>query len=131
MSELTLNKAFAWMAVGVINGHFPHPTEWALNGDSDPMGACCVINCGPCAALHWISQEPGRRNEFEAQIMLTDHHVGGWAYWNDETCGLDWDWFEAYWAQHTTCGMSNGVPTGCDFEDDEDDEPNTNPKETP
>jgi hypothetical protein len=115
MSDLTPNAALGWLVVGLINDHFPHPQD--PSEDDPELGTPgCIINCGPCGALYWLSSRRYRRARIENLILATGYNKRGWVYWDDVADTLRWDWFRAYWARHKTCGMSNGVPTGCDFE---------------
>lgn len=108
-----INTTLGWLAVGTLNEHFADaldPDIWA----DDPLGTPgCVINCGPCKAMHDLDE--GGRRELERLVQLTHFREGGWDWWDEETGQLRWDVLEAYWAGHKSCGMSNGVPTGCDF----------------
>lgn len=115
-------EAVGWMIVSVLNEHFPHPDHpetWI--DDDDPNDALigtagCIINCGPCGALHGL--DASGRHAVEDFIRLTGYANSGWDWWQDDDGGLRWDVLEAYWAGHITCGVSNGVPTGCRFDDD-------------
>lgn len=106
-----IDTALGWMAVATFE-HLPREED-----PDDPLGGCCTVNCGPCSALHSLD-EPGRR-ELERIVMLTGYHQGGWDYWNDETSQLQWSLVEAVWAQHKSCGTSNGVLTGCNFDEED------------
>lgn len=110
-------RAMAWLMVGLINDHFPHPEEVEEAEDDPVLGTGgCVINCGPCGALKWFSDNA--RVQFDDYVRLTGYQSGGWSYWNDELDSLRWDWFDEYWSRHKACWMSNGK-LGCYGEDDE------------
>lgn len=114
--------ALAWLIVGSINDHYPHPEageEDAVFGTSG-----CIVNCGPCKALHWLALSQRGRDAVEDAVRRTGYHEGGWAYWDDETGGLRWDWFREYWNGHRGCVFVGGVSQGCDFSgnDDEDED---------
>ena len=108
-----IEHVLGWMAVTAMN-HFPHPDDEPAD---DPLGGCCIVNCGPCSALHKLD-DAGRR-ELERLMMLTGYHMGGWEYWDETTSQLDWVRIEAVWAQHKSCGISDGVLTGCTFDESE------------
>lgn len=116
VDEMSTDEAFGWLAIAALN-HMPHPEEWKPDPD-DPMGnACCAVNCGPCSALKWMSGHDRRAIEY--RIKLTGYAEGGWCFWDPYKNTLRWDWLETYWAAHKSCGMSNGVLTGCDFSTDD------------
>jgi hypothetical protein len=105
-------QAFGWLIVGLINEHFPYPSEDDPAADNPQLGTTgCLKNCGLCAALAWFD-EPLRRGVLEDYVRATSFHAGGWAYWDDESDKLRWDWFENFWARHRACWVSNGE-TGC------------------
>lgn len=84
--ELDYQTHLAWFAVSVLNDHFPHPEEDDPADDNPDMGSPgCVVNCGPCSALHWFSQTEERRAVFEAHVRLTGFHIGGWSHWDGPT----------------------------------------------
>lgn len=118
--ELDYQTHLAWFAVSVLNDHFPHPEEDDPADDNPDMGSPgCVVNCGPCSALHWFSQTEERRAVFEAHVRLTGFHIGGWSHWDGPTDRLLWDFFTAYWARHKGCSVSNGIVGPCKFSDEE------------
>lgn len=115
MTTMTLDEAFGWFAVQAINSEFPHPDE-PIEDEGDPLGGCCVIRCGPCGALSWLSKT--NRGELERVIRLTGYTEGGWCFWDDARDVLRWDLLEAHWARHQSCGVSNGVLTGCSLDEE-------------
>lgn len=118
---MNLETAMAWMVVGKLNDHFPHPDDPFDDGSEDfaVMGTPgCVVRCGPCGALKWFSDND--REAFERMVRLTGFEQGGWSYWDDETDGLRWDWFESYWAAHKGCSATNGVAKPCHYGEEED-----------
>lgn len=113
------DTTLGWFIVELINGHFPHPRERFEDAeDWDPVlgTSGCVVNCGPCGALKTMAATEDGRTEMERLIRLTDYHTGGWAYWSRRTNGLKWEWFNAFWDGHLSCGAVGGQPTGCRFE---------------
>jgi hypothetical protein len=119
MTYLSIDDAMGWLIVGLINDHFPHPDEPDPEEDSELGTAGCIINCGPCGALHYLSSsEEGRRWVEDAVRRIGFQH--GWCYWNPPADGLKWDWFESYWAGHKGCAFSNGVALGCAWADEDE-----------
>lgn len=114
-------ETLGWLAVSVLNEHFPHPDDcesW-IDPEAPEMGTTgCVVNCGPCAALHGL--DATERADLERLIRLTGYADTGWSWWDGEDDRLRWDVLEAYWDGHVSCGMSAGVLTGCRFEDEGD-----------
>lgn len=117
--EATEFEALGWLVVGLINDHFPHPDEPDPDEDEVLGTSGCVVNCGPCGALKWFADNA--RDHLEDYVRVTGYHVGGWCYWNDESSRLRWEWFESYWARHKGCSSSDGVVSGCDYDEDDDD----------
>lgn len=107
--DLELN--LAWLVVGTINEHFPHPDDVEVDPIMGTSG--CIVSCGPCGALHALSLTPEGRYEVECKVELTGFNQGGWSYWNEETGKLRWDWFREFWAGHKGCASSNGVVEPC------------------
>lgn len=122
-TELNDDLALAWLVLGIINEHAPWDDD---PSEDDPvMGSPgCIINCGPCAALHWFYlNDQGYIDEL---IKMTGWGKDGWTFWDAEVGTLNWTMIKGYWDRHKGCGSVNGVPTPCDFrdtdfaEDDED-----------
>lgn len=110
---MNIRTAMAWLVVGLINEHFPHPDEPEQDWDPVMGNSGCIINCGPCGALHALSQTPKGRSEIEAAVRLTGFQRGGWSYWDAQANGLRWDWFAQFWAGHKGCASSNGIVEPC------------------
>lgn len=109
MSEMTADRALAWLVVGLINEH----ADWDEPNDGDPLGGGCIVRCGPCGALNWFANND--RGRIDELVRLTGFQQGGWTYWDDGADSLRWDLLEAQWSRHKSCASSNGVLTGCDF----------------
>lgn len=108
---LHVERNLAWLVVGTINEHFPHPDDVEVDPVMGTSG--CIVSCGPCGALHALLRIPRGRHEVERMVRLTGYHEGGWSYWDEETDTLRWDWFEEFWAGHKGCASSNGVVEPC------------------
>lgn len=106
---MNTTKALGFLVASAVNT--------LLQNDDEELGnGCCIVHCGPCAALKWFMDND---SEFVNNLVISLADAANYS-WQNEDGSMKWEVLQERWDSWPGCSSSNGVFTPCVEEEEEE-----------